>query len=91
MYVFDTNSFIELFGRYPKDCFPSLWNKFEALIQEKRLFSIEMVRQEILTDKPLFSDWLESHKELFLEPTTDEATFVGKIFQIKSFQNLVKP
>lgn len=46
IYVFDTNSFLELQSYYP-ETFPTFWERFEELVQDGRLTSVREVRKEL--------------------------------------------
>ncbi len=46
-YVFDSNSLINLFRYYYPERFPSLWNKFNALVSEEKLVSVREVYNEV--------------------------------------------
>ena len=40
MYVFDSGAFIELFRYYYADTFKSLWDKFDELIETRKIITI---------------------------------------------------
>ena len=47
MYVFDTMIFSQLFDYYYRDQFPSLWAKFDMLVNDGRITSTREVRKEL--------------------------------------------
>lgn len=90
IYVFDSDSLIDLFKYYYPDRFPSLWENFDALVSEQRIISVREVRNEIGGYGDRLSDWVKGHREFFLTPTTDELYFVAEIFNVTHFQALVR-
>jgi len=90
IYVFDSSPLIDLFKHYYPDCFPSLWENFDALILEQRIISVREVRNELERWNDRLSDWVKNHRELFLTPTYDELNFVTEIFKETHFQSLVR-
>ena len=92
MYVFDTNSLIVLFTNFYADRFPSLWQKFDALVTDARIISVREVYNEITAyhaDTRLVK-WTKDHRQFFAEPSVEELVFVNKIFTIKHFQMLIR-
>ena len=90
LYVFDTSSFSILKNIFP-DRFPSFWKKFDGLIENERIFSVQEVRRELKKwgKKPL-EDWFEKHKNIFYRPSPEETRFVSEIFQVQEFQTILK-
>ena len=90
-YVFDTNAFSHLFNHYYRERFPSLWKKFDPLVEGGVITSTREVRREI-KDCPIASliTWAEDHRDLFPDPTTDEGQFVAKIFSVQHFQQIIE-
>jgi hypothetical protein len=87
MYVFDNSPLSALFRNfYPKQ-FPSLWKKFDAMIDAQSIASTREVLREIedgsLTE---LRDWAAKHNDVFPTPTNDEGQFVAKIFAVPHFQ-----
>lgn len=46
-YAFDSDSLINLFRHYYPERFPTLWEKFDALVSEGKLISVREVVNEI--------------------------------------------
>jgi hypothetical protein len=91
LYVFDSNSFINLFHHYYPDRFPTLWKNFNILIKETKITSVREVYNEIGNSQDNLSQWAKEHKKtLFPEPTYEEFKFVSLIFQIPHFQAIIR-
>jgi len=90
IYIFDTSSF-RVFGHYFPHRFPTIWENINALVIEGRLISVREVFNELSAggNKPFILDWIKTNKKIFLTPTQEEMVFVGEIFSIPHFQNLV--
>ena len=85
-YVFDTNAFSQLFHSYYRKRFPSLWERFDALIEDGAITSTREAAREIEDDRvAALRDWAKGNKELFPAPTAEEAQFVLKIFSVAHF------
>ncbi len=89
-YVFDSNALIDLFQHYYKERFPSLWEKFDKMITEKRIISVREAFHEVEKRGDNLSKWALLNKEIFYTPNEDEARFVAQIFSQKQFQFLVE-
>jgi len=63
-YCIDTDSLIE-FRRYPKDVFPSVWQKIESMIKSGNLISHLEVYKEINEGRDEIVDWCKSHRKIF--------------------------
>jgi hypothetical protein len=87
MYIFDTNSFKQLFGFYPSR-FPRLWALFDQLVADGRISSVKEVLREMQQGgaQHLDTDWAQRNKEVFKEPTAAEALVLSEIFANKHFQ-----
>lgn len=93
MYIFDTSSFSQIFKSYYPERFPSLWERFNRLIECKNIVSVKEVFEEIENESnvPNWSrEWIKDRKGLFHPPSEDEATFVKQIFQVEHFQQLLQ-
>lgn len=67
-YCIDTSSLINLTRWYPRNNFPSLWEKIEGLISEGRLIAPTYVLKEIeqATDKKdILLKWVKQQKRMF--------------------------
>ena len=90
-YVFDSNSLIDLFRHYYPERFPTLWDKFDALVSEGKLLSVREVFNEIGSSEDSLANWAKEKKNiLFLESTTEELKLVGEIFQVRHFQAMIR-
>jgi hypothetical protein len=91
VYVFDSNAFSQLFKSYYRDRFPSLWCRFDSLVDEGRITSTREVLRE-LEDGPTESlhAWCKAHKHVFATPTPDEARFVSRIFGVQHFRQIIE-
>ncbi len=90
-YVFDSDSLINLFRHYYPERFPTLWEKFDALVSAGELISVREVFNEIGSGKDLLAFWAKEQKNvLFLESTPKELQFIGEIFQVRHFQAMIR-
>ena len=78
-FVFDTSPLSTLFKNYYRRRFPTLWEKFDAILEEGRLISAREALREI-EDGPVESlrEWAANHEDLFTSPTAEEAKLVGR-------------
>jgi hypothetical protein len=86
IYVFDSNSLIDLFKHYYPSRFPSLWEKFDALVRSENITSVREVSNEITQRDDRLSDWTKSNKTLFPISSPNELRIVADIFRISHFQ-----
>lgn len=90
-YVFDTGPLIDIFNHYYPARFPSLWEKFDSLVSEKKLISVREVYNEILGRDNILAKWAKEQKDiLFLSPSVEEFQFVAEIFKIQHFQSMIR-
>ena len=90
-YIFDSDSLINLFRHYYPERFPTLWEKFHALVSAGELISVREVFNEIGSSEDSLAIWAKGQrKELFSEPTPEELQFVGEIFQVRHFQTMIR-
>jgi len=91
IYVFDTSSFIVL-GHYFPDRFPSFWVNLESLVANGRAVSVSEVQHELSLQvtKEHLANWIEKRKDLFSTPSSEETQFVSGIFEVASFQQLLR-
>jgi hypothetical protein len=67
MYVIDTNIFVDWWERrYPPDIFPSVQQRFDALVLKNKIVAPELVHVEIthVGSDPLI-DWAKKNKKIF--------------------------
>ncbi len=90
IYVFDSDSLIDLFKHYYLDRFPSLWNSFDELIISGSIVSVREVLREIEGYGDRLDSWTKNNREFFLSPSTEELNFVREIFDVHHFQSLIR-
>ena len=65
-YCADANFFIDsLINFYPKDIFPSYWEKINTLYKENRLLSIDLIKKELEKHDDEAIQWAKDHKDCF--------------------------
>lgn len=90
-YVFDTNVFSQLFHSFYRSQFPTLWSNFDSLVDKGLITSTREVSREIEDDRlKSLREWAKDKHELFPAPTTDEALFVRKIFDVEHFRQIIE-
>jgi hypothetical protein len=90
IYVFDSNTLIDIFNHYYPERFPSFWDNFNGFIAKQTIISVQEVRRELERQEDRLSDWVMSHSELFLPPNADELDFITEIFKVKHFHILIQ-
>lgn len=92
MYVFDCSPLIILFKHFYPERFPTLWEKFESLIEDNKIVSVREVLNEIDTygDTDRLTEWAKVNRKFFLQPTQEELLIVSEIFKVNHFQNLIR-
>jgi hypothetical protein len=90
-YVFDNGPFSQLFRNYYRRPFRSLWERFNALIEDGSIVSAREVLREI-EDGPEGSllDWATAHRDLFAMPTAREGEFIARIYAVPHFQQNIE-
>jgi hypothetical protein len=90
-YVFDNSPLSALFRNFYRSRFPSLWQRFDGLIDGSEIVSTREVFREI-EDGPIESlrEWATQHRSLFATPTAAEGAFVTRIYAIKHFQQNIE-
>lgn len=66
-YTIDTCSLTKLRTVYPKDVFPSVWDKMGDLADTGILISTEEVYEELKTQDDDVLEWADAHRNIFLE------------------------
>ncbi len=90
-YVFDTNAFSQLFHSYYRNRFPTLWEQFDELIENGEITSTREVSREIEGDRvAALRDWAAVQRDLFPAPNAAEASFVGQIFRVPHFLQIIE-
>jgi len=90
IYVFDSNTLIDIFNHYYPERFPSFWDNFNGFISKQTIISVREVRKELEEKGDRLSDWAKSHNELFLPPNAEEASFITEIFEVRHFRILIQ-
>ncbi len=86
IYVFDSNSLIDLFKHYYPSRFPSLWEKFDVLVLTRNITSVREVSNEITQSDDRLSNWTKNNKILFPISSPNELRIVADIYRNKHFQ-----
>lgn len=90
-YVFDTNAFSQLFHSYYRSRFPTLWDHFDELIASGEITSTREVAREIEGDRVVaLREWAAGQRKLFPTPNVTEAGFVGQIFAVPHFLQIIE-
>lgn len=90
IYVFDSNTLINLFQHYYRNRFPSLWDRFDEAVTIRNIVSVREVLNEISQRNDRLSHWAGNHRDFFQTPTTEELAVVAEIFAVPHFQTLVR-
>jgi hypothetical protein len=90
-YCFDNSPLSALFKNYYPARFPSLWGKFDGLVEEGKLISTREVLREV-EDSQIESlrNWAAVNQGLFVTPTAAEGQFVTQIYAVKHFQQNIE-
>lgn len=90
-YVFDNSPLSALFRNYYRSRFPSLWQRFDRLVEDGRLVSTREVFREI-EDGPIETllEWAKQNRQLFATPTAEEGAFVARIYAVPRFQQNIE-
>jgi len=90
IYVFDSGPLIVMFRHYYPERFPTLWEKFDELIDQESVVSVKEVSRELNGHVDSLSDWVKDNNGIFLMPTPNEFLLVSEIFKIPHFQDLIR-
>jgi len=71
VYCIDTSSLINL-KHYPKDLFPTIWQKIEELAKNEQLISPLEVYREVSYVKDKICMWCVKHKFIFIDPDNNQ-------------------
>lgn len=94
-YVFDAGPLIDLFKHYYRARFPTLWLRFDRLIEQDRITSTREVFNEIhghSSARPKQDDlalWCRDHRCVFPAPSTEEIEVVRRILSTPRYQALI--
>lgn len=90
-YCIDTSALIDAWVRwYPKDVFPTLWDRFEGLLQAGELVAPDEVLEELRQKEgDTLTAWALVHKHMFKVTDTNLQETAGEI--LNRFPRLVDP
>lgn len=87
IYVFDTSALSEVFRSFYRSRFPTLWNKFDQLIEKGMITSTREVGRELEQYGKLpLQGWIHEHPETFPIPSVSETKFVQRIYHVRHFR-----
>lgn len=89
-YVIDTSAFVHLFKYYYPKRFPTLWKSFDELVSQNYIVSVKEAYREIQKRNDGVLEWANKHKDIFHQPSEQEAIFISKIFSVPHFQYLIE-
>lgn len=95
MYVFDAGPLIDLFKHYYRTRFPTLWRRFDSMVERDRITSTREVFNEIhghSSTRPKQDDlalWCREHRRVFPVPSADEIEVVRRILSTPHYQALI--
>lgn len=90
-YVFDNSPLSALFKNYYRKTFPSLWERFDALVAEGSIVSTREALREIRDGGPeSLLEWVKQNGHLFSTPTAEEGRFVAQIYSVPHFQQNIE-
>lgn len=91
MYVFDTSPLSTLFKNYYVGRFPSLWQKFDALVANSSIVSTREVLREV-EDGPVeaLREWAVGEQNVFHVPCAAEGAYVAQIYGVPHFQQNIE-
>lgn len=90
-YVFDTSALSPLFKNFYRKRFPSLWEQFDELVEDGEITSTREVAREIQNGPvAALREWAASQRDVFPTPNAAEAAFVGQIFAVPHFLQIIE-
>lgn len=96
IYVFDAGPLIDLFKHYYRARFPTLWMRFDRMVERNRITSTREVFNEIHghSSAPAKQDdlaiWCRNHRRVFPTPSADEIEVVRRILSTPHYQALIE-
>ncbi|WP_292519208.1 PIN domain-containing protein [Mesorhizobium sp.] len=85
----DTGCFREL-ERYYHDVFPTFWSLFQAEVSAGNIVSVREVWRELQAcPETNVIEWAKGNLDMFKAPTPAETAFVGEIFAVPHFRQLI--
>lgn len=90
-YVFDNSPLSTLFRNYYRARFPTLWQRFDRLVDDGQIVSTREALREI-KDGSLESlrEWAMQNETLFTMPTASEGGAAAKIYAVRHFQQNIE-
>lgn len=94
IYIIDTCIFRELLDHLPKKgtYFEHIWDSIEKGFTQKTFFSVDECYNELMklyADNSENAQWLNKHKNIFLNPTNQESLIIKEIFKNKKMQEAI--
>jgi hypothetical protein len=92
IFCIDSSALIDLHKYYPQIRVPGMWNELDTLLLNGRLFSHEIVYDELTTGAKRPSDlsrWITSRRKYFVDMNSIQALYVAEV--ITQFPNLIDP
>lgn len=89
IYIFDSSSLIHLFNNYYRELFPSLWEKFDLLVDGNKIVSVREAYREIEIQDDELTQWAKNNMNLFPEPTVEELEYLRTFFLNDDYRNIV--
>lgn len=90
IYVFDTSPLINIFKNYYPRRFPSLWKKFNELVNNENLISCRENYREIEERDDNLFEWAKNHEKIFKSPSAEEGKFISQIYSIPLFRDNIE-
>ncbi len=90
-YVFDNSPLSALFRNFYRGRFPTLWERFDALVEGGEIVSTREAYREIedgATER--LRQWAAENHDLFATPTAAEGAFVTRIYAVNHFQQNIE-
>ena len=91
-YSLDTNTLSLVYRFYYKDRFPSFWSRFDNLVISGRVCSVSEVEAELRQRSGLITavqQLKQLNQDFFALPSAEEQAFIGHIFNVPQFRNLI--
>lgn len=98
IFVFDSGPLIDLFRHYYRARFPTLWRRFDRLVEDGRVTSTREVRNELRGRASLrerrrkadrLAEWCDEHASLFPKPSVEELAVVREILEVPHHRALI--
>ncbi|PQJ11881.1 DUF4411 domain-containing protein [Flavipsychrobacter stenotrophus] len=78
LFVFDAGPLINL-KYYPRDIFPTLWEKLQSMADNGSIISCAEVYREVSESGDEASQWAETNKHIFGRPSLEEQSMIQQI------------